>query len=166
MTKEEQKFLKESNAIEDIWDDDSLKQAEFAWEFLKKEKELTTESILKTHKILMEHQDLPVNEQGYFRKVPVWVGGREGKPWMAIPELMQQWIMNANDVVRNGQNDNDDFLQTLIKVHHVRYETIHPFTDGNGRTGRMLLNWERLKIGLPLLVILEKEKAKYYDWFK
>jgi hypothetical protein len=40
MTKEEQKFLKESNAIEDVWDDDSLKQAEYAWMFLKKEKEL------------------------------------------------------------------------------------------------------------------------------
>jgi Fic family protein len=52
------------------------------------------------------------------------------------------------------------------KDHHIRYEHIHPFVDGNGRTGRMFMNWERLKAGLPLLVIKESKKYDYYDWFK
>jgi Fic family protein len=113
----------------------------------------------------MLHKKLLPNERGYFRTVPVWVGGREGKPWAAIPELVRQWVVNANDLVKNGKNDSNHFLHELIKIHHVRYEAIHPFTDGNGRTGRMLMNWERIKLGFPIIVILEKEKQKYYDWF-
>ena len=51
------------------------------------------------------------------------------------------------------------------KASHIAYERIHPFIDGNGRTGRMFMNWQRLKAGLPILVIKEKEKQEYYKWF-
>ena len=53
-----------------------------------------------------------------------------------------------------------------IKKWHIMFEHIHPFEDGNGRTGRILMNIQRLKIGLPILIIYEKHKFKYYDWFK
>lgn len=54
----------------------------------------------------------------------------------------------------------------MMKNHHVEYEIIHPFVDGNGRTGRMFMNWERLKGGLPILVIHEgEEQQEYYKWF-
>jgi len=48
---------------------------------------------------------------------------------------------------------------------HINFEKIHPFIDGNGRIGRMLLNWQRVKLGLPVLVIKESEKQEYYKWF-
>ncbi len=50
---------------------------------------------------------------------------------------------------------------------HVSYEKIHPFVDGNGRTGRMFMNWWRLTNGLPLLIIHEgDEQYNYYQWFQ
>ena len=157
-------FLKESNAIENVWDDSSLTQAKEAWDFIVKENKLTTENILTTHRILM-HNKLSVNERGHFRKVQVFVGGEEKMPWYAVPTLMKQWIINANDVVANGQHENEEFLEKVTRKHHVTFEDIHPFVDGNGRIGRILMNWQRIKIGKPILVILEKSKQEYYDWF-
>lgn len=150
----EKQFLWESNAIEDVWDDKSLEEATRAWKFLKRQGMLTPEVITHCHYLLMKNK-LSSGDLG-FRKAPVWIAGREGKPWYAIPELMHQWIKKAN------LNKNWD----QIKESHISFETIHPFIDGNGRIGRMLLNWGRLKIGLPILVIKEAEKWKYYQWFQ
>jgi len=52
-----------------------------------------------------------------------------------------------------------------IQLDHITFEKIHPFIDGNGRIGRIFMNWQRKKAGLPILVIKEAEKQKYYDWF-
>jgi fido (protein-threonine AMPylation protein) len=49
---------------------------------------------------------------------------------------------------------------------HVRFEHIHPFVDGNGRLGRMLMNWQRKQEGLDILVIEDAKKHEYYEWFK
>lgn len=168
MTNEiETEFLVESNAIERVYDDDSLTQAIHAWEYLKLQDKLSIGVILKTHKILMLNQNLKPDEKGYFRKVPIWVSGREGINYLRIEDVLEQWVVNANDVARNGKNNPDFFLENLIKAHHVEYERIHPFRDGNGRTGRMFMNWERLKVGLPILVIHEGEEQKnYYSWFR
>lgn len=166
MTPVELEFLKQSNAIESVYDYDSLKQAVIAWEYLKNEQDLTTSVILKTHKILMLHQPLRPNERGYFRTEQVWVSGREGLSWQKIEDAIAHWCMNVQDLIRNGQGESQIFLERMTKEHHVVYEKIHPFIDGNGRTGRMFLNWERLKLGLPILVIKESEKQNYYQWFK
>ena len=148
------KFLTESNAIESIYDDDSLKQAMYAWEYLIKQKEMSCGVVLKTHKILMLHQPLQPDEKGYFRHVGVWVAGREGISWPFIRDAMEAWCMNAWLYPKHW------------KDHHIRYEHIHPFVDGNGRTGRLFMNWQRLKAGLDILVIKESEKYEYYKWFK
>lgn len=158
-------FLQESNNIEDIWDEDSLQQALYAWEYIIDQSTLTIDNILKTHKILMLHQTLQPDEKGYLRKVQVWIAGHEAKPWYTIPELIKHWIVNANDLVRNGLGENKKLLKRLAQEHHVGFESIHPFIDGNGRIGRILWQWQRVKTGLPVLVIKEKEKAKYYKWF-
>ena len=42
---------------------------------------------------------------------------------------------------------------------------VHPFIDGNGRTGRIFMNWWRVKNGLPILVIKETARQEYYKWF-
>ena len=148
----EKEFLRESNAIEGVFDDVSLEQAVVAWEYLKEQKILTPDVVLKTHKILMLHQPLHPAEKGYFRKVTVTVGGRPVMHWKEIPLKIDWWckaVMSENDTLEL----------------HVVYETIHPFVDGNGRTGRMFMNWHRLKAGLPLLIIKAEERKAYYEWF-
>jgi len=148
------RFLKESNAIEGVYDAESLGQAVFAWEFLESQKEMSIGVVLKTHKVLMLHQELRPDEKGYFRKIQVEVGGREGIKWTFIPEAMQVWCMNAQ------------LYPKQWKEHHIRFEQIHPFVDGNGRVGRMLMNWERLKDGKEIIVIKELRKYEYYQWFE
>ncbi len=150
----ELEFLKESNAIESVYDEDSLMQALEAWNYLKDQKELTHGVILKTHKILMLNQPLRPHEKGYYRKVPVYIGGKQVR-WENIEVLLDDFIEEMN---QGGGEEQSKWL-------HVEYEKIHPFVDGNGRTGRQFMNWWRLKNGLPILVIKESEKHAYYKWF-
>ena len=162
---EETEFLDRSNRIEGVYDEDSLTQAEYAWDFLKRQKKLTIGIILKVHKILMLHQNLLPSDKGYFRKVMVYVGNRPTLNALHIEEHLKQWVVNVNDMVDNWK-ESEIFKERICKEHHIAYEKIHPFIDGNGRTGRMFMNWERLKIDLPLLVIHEgEEQIAYYKWF-
>lgn len=149
------RFLRESNAIELVYDNDSLKQAISAWEYVIEEKELTISVILKTHKILMLHQPLRPDRRGYFRRVGVRVGLRRGKPWKQLHELMFLW----------AEDNKGKKTEEKIRQIHIDFEVIHPFVDGNGRIGRILMNWLRLKNGLGILVIKENKKYDYYKWF-
>lgn len=158
-------FLKESNNIEDVWDDDSLVQAIYAWNYLIKKEELTMGVILKTHKILMLHQIMQPNERGFFRKRPIWIGGYEAKLSFHIPKLIKNWCDNVKVTITDADINGKDETIKWIKQDHINYEAIHPFIDGNGRTGRMFMNWQRVKAKLPILIIKESEKAEYYKWF-
>lgn len=146
-------FLRESNAIEAVYDEQSLEDAKAAWAYLLKQYKLSREVLLECHKILM-HRHL--REAGSYRYVQVYVGEHiPPAPELVLP-LMEDWFaMQGAASTEEG-----------IKAAHVRFETIHPFVDGNGRIGRMLLNWQRVKSGLPILVIWEKDRQEYYKWFK
>lgn len=151
-------FLEQSNAIEDVWDLGSLQQAYYAWEYLIEVERMTVGAILKTHKILMLHQPLRPDEKGYFRKIPVYVGGYACPPPLVIGPALSEWVDDLNGIEPSPGLDPEGM--------HIRFEKIHPFVDGNGRIGRILLNWQRVrKENLPILVIEEKEKNEYYKWF-
>lgn len=155
-----EEFLRESNAIEGVYDDNALKQAKYAWDYLMDQEELSTDVVLKTHKILMLNRSLRPHEKGYFRTVPVYIGGKEALHYSFVPGRIRSWADDARVSVQvPGENGKH------IKLDHVNYEKIHPFVDGNGRTGRMFMNWQRIKAGLPVLVIKETEKYSYYKWF-
>lgn len=151
-------FLKESNAIEGIYDNPSLEQAILAWEYLMNEDVLTVSVILKTHKILMNNQRLQSNHKGYFRDCNVRVGNWVAMTHHMVGPSMQQWCFEA--------------MRAYPAIDpialHIQYEKIHPFVDGNGRTGRMFMNWMFMKrFNVPtILVISEQDKKEYYQWFK
>lgn len=48
---------------------------------------------------------------------------------------------------------------------HLQFESIHPFIDGNGRTGRLLMNLQLIQAGLPAINIKFADRRKYYDAF-
>lgn len=153
-TKDVIAFLDESNLIELVYDQDSLKQAKRAWDFLVDQNEMTPDVILETHRVLMSHQPLLPSEIGHFRQCPVYINDHETLDSRLIGEQIE--ILATNMWLRPKN----------WKRHHIWYEKIHPFVDGNGRTGRMFMNWERLRAGLPILIIKAAEWHKYFEWFK
>lgn len=156
-TFEERTFLIESNAIEGVYDFISLKQAIKAWEYLMSQDSITTSVVMKTHKILMRYHDLAPDEKGQIRKCPVYIGRKEAMKHVEIDEALKRWCLETmkNELTMHAQD------------LHIQYESIHPFVDGNGRTGRMFYNWTRIKrLGEPVDIIYEQKKSEYYKWFK
>ncbi len=151
--KNPKEFLQESNAIEAVYDSASFKTARKAWKYIIGQEKITDEIVKKTHEILMKDH-LSAKDVGHYRKHPVFIGGREGLRSHFIPQAMELWCMDAW------------LFPYSWKAHHVRFEKIHPFIDGNGRMGRILLNWQRASVDLPLLVIKESGKFDYYKWFE
>lgn len=61
--------------------------------------------------------------------------------------------------------DLTSFFIDRIAKFHLDFETIHPFCDGNGRIGRVLICWQLRRLGFPLIIIRDKEKQVYYKSF-
>ena len=78
--------------------------------------------------------------------------------WSEVPTQMAAWTWNNKYAHERGEE--------AIRQGHIDFETIHPFEDGNGRTGRMLMSWQRKKAGLEPLLIRASERWEYYQWFK
>lgn len=156
-------FLRESNAIENVWDEASLEIAIRAWEYIIAQDKLTPENVKETHNILMQGK-LPKHECGEYRTAAVYVNSLEKSKWYALPALTYNWCKRANETIH--LKIPKEKLADFIKEDHVAYEEIHPFFDGNGRTGRIFMNWQRVKVGLPVLILYEKEKRRYYQWFR
>jgi len=99
---------------------------------------LTSDTILRMHALLMESE--PAHTPGQWRREPVWIGRNGTSPvgadfvgpaWESVPELIA-------DLVKFAQR-RDVGVLVLAAISHAQFETIHPFTDGNGRTGRALV---------------------------
>ena len=131
---------------------------------------LTQRLILDLHRTLLAGVRGQEKLPGEFRKTPVWVGSPTDSPDTAtyapplpadLPDLISDWEMFVNT---------PDQLPALIRcgLMHYQFETIHPFLDGNGRIGRLLINlmlMEEGRLGAPLLYLsgyLETRRTEYY----
>lgn len=154
-------FILNSNAIEgyvgaayqpgSIYYDQHLE----AFEYLC-ESDITEKDILIAHSILMK--DLLERYRGMYRLTNVHInlldGGVHRFPAATyIPNMMSVWESTLHMCTTN--------------VHcwqaHALFENIHPFIDGNGRIGRCIWNAMRLRNGLDLIVIYNKNKRNYYN---
>lgn len=171
-------FLRESNKIEEVYGDKYLYSSKKAWEYVIQENEMTPEVVKKTHGILMKNHTgnlasnsfIEEKHCGEYRDCAIYIGGREGAPFWVLPELVKEWCEAVNGLLNKVDSKvlmSNAFKVQIIKEQHIRYEGIHPFIDGNGRTGRVFLNWTRVKAGLPILIIEAKTKYDdYYPWFQ
>ncbi len=152
---EEINFLRESNAIEREYSDKALEDAKHAWDYAKSNKKINIYIIRLIHQKLMIRLNPKI--AGMIREVDVQVGLRVCMPYSAVESHLKELCSN-----RHSTNTEEE-----IKDWHIMFEKIHPFEDGNGRVGRILMNIQRIKAGLPLLIIHEgKEQLEYYKWFK
>jgi Fic family protein len=122
-------------------------------------KDLSEELILFLHRMLIEN----INESiaGRFRKKNEYV--RVGTHIAPTPEHVESLVNTA--LLEYSSNYTDHFLEKIAKFH-LEFERIHPFVDGNGRIGRVLVNYQLMQFGFPPLIIRDKEKAVYYASFK
>jgi len=124
-----------------------------------KEKEVDKETILLLHEMLISGIDDKI--AGRFRKPGEYV--RVGTYIAPAPEKIESFIEMAFDYYTNNL---DYYFLDKIAKFHLDFETVHPFCDGNGRIGRVLINYQLLRFGLPVIIIRDKEKAEYYKSFQ
>jgi Fic family protein len=133
----------------DLYEAINLKYA-MDYIFRHLDEDVTVKYIIKLARIINKN----INEISSFRTSSVFIMGAEHIPPKAteVPRLMNELLYTS---FKSG-----DFLYDLADFH-IRYERIHPFGDGNGRTGRVLLNKISLENGyLPF--VIPKEKRDIY----
>jgi len=121
--------------------------------------ELSTELMLLLHQMLIGGID--DSFAGRFRKKGEYV--RVGTHIAPAPEHIESMI---DSTLVDYSSDHSIYFIDKIAKFHLEFERIHPFCDGNGRIGRVLMNYHLLRLGFPRLIIRDKEKDQYYDAFK
>lgn len=130
--------------------------ASAVFDFLLKYKpEITKESIIEIHSMLLNNIDV---RKGAYRLHNVRVIGSHFETTDA------KYVETDMKLLLEWHNKNKKNLHPLVlaALFHEKFERIHPFYDGNGRTGRMVLNLILLHAQLPPLIILNKDRIQYY----
>ena len=127
---------------------------------LEADRKITTELIKKYNKDIMENlYDL----NGKFKTTQNLILGAEfepTKPYL-VPFEIEDWCNNLSYRLDNAKT-NEEKVE-IIMDQHIKFEKIHPFNDGNGRTGRLLIIYSCLKEDLEPIIIPKEEKGKYIN---
>ena len=127
---------------------------------------LSEEMIKKFHKLLTsgtyDERRYVVNEErpGEYKKHEYVTGKNEvGSLPVDVSNDMRSLLKEVNDIELNSDED----VMVLVAYVHNMVEHIHPFADGNGRLGRLLINYLLLVNGLLPLIIFNEDKSLYYE---
>lgn len=123
-----------------------------------KEIDMSLDLVLFLHKMLLSNINDKVagrmREAGEYVRVGTFIAA----PPQYVGRLMDELFVEYN-------SDLTSYFLDKIARFHLGFEAIHPFGDGNGRIGRVILNYQLLRLGFPRLTIRDKEKATYYRAF-
>ncbi len=143
------KSLKEHNEV---------KGQEYALDFLnevlKKEESLSIRLIREFHALILNDDK---DNRGRFKQENNTILGAKFQttPFYQVEEKLQELIDNFNESDKN-------LIEKVAKFHND-FEMVHPFNDGNGRTGRLLMNLELMKNGYPITIIKNEDRDDYYQ---
>lgn len=102
----------------------------------------------------------PGEGPGSFRRHDIrpFTGGMMPPPFPEVPALVTDWLSDANRGPADAQHP-----MVFIADLHARFEQIHPFRDGNGRTGRLATNLLLVRHGYPPAVIYKRDRTRYVN---
>lgn len=134
---------------------------------------ITVTEVREIHRLAMApvwdvapHPDAgPRESPGGFREHDIrpFAGGMQPTAWPDIGAQLTSWTDEANAVgrhINSGELPARDAPMQLARIHHG-FETIHPFIDGNGRTGRLALNLILVRLGFPPAIIFKRDRDRY-----
>lgn len=128
----------------------------FVVDLVKEQKPLTEAVIRDIHYLVLADKK---EDKGIYRKIPVRIAGayhEPVQPYLIAPQMEALLMYYAASELH--------IVKKLAKFH-IEFEAIHPFIDGNGRIGRLLVNLELMKSGLPPIDIKFTDRMRYYRAF-
>ena len=133
---------------------ETINHSKVFFEVINEKSELSTELILNWHKeiFLDTKQDIA----GKFRDYLVKVGNYRAPDWQDINKLIKEFFIWYN------KSKKDMHPVEFAARAHYKFEKIHPFGDGNGRIGRLIIAYILRKNNYPLLIIEYKKRKSYY----
>ena len=129
---------------------------DYVSELVKENAELSESIIKQIHYLVLADKR---EDRGVFRRVPVRIMGSAHEP--VQPYLIEPKL---NELLQNYA-ESDEHIITKLARFHIEFEGIHPFIDGNGRTGRLIVNLELMKAGFPPIDIKFSDRLAYYNAF-
>ena len=118
-----------------------------------------SESVIKNiHSLVLMNRP---EDKGTYRRIPVTIMGaytQPAQPYMIEPKMTE--LLSENDKRRKKMHP----IERIARFH-LEFEGIHPFIDGNGRCGRLLLNLDLIQNGYPAINVKFTDRKKYYDAF-
>ena len=123
----------------------------FLTEVMNQKEEISLRMIREFNSLVM------INGGGTFKTLPNEIIGANFKT--SPPHLVEEHL---SKLIENFYSSNEDIIKK-VAIFHADFEKIHPFPDGNGRTGRLLMNLELMKEGFPITIIKKEDREDYYN---